>query len=330
MATREAPQGHARNLENWLVRILHWHQGRHWYGRGGPDQQRASRANGAIRQPDRTRHFRGPHSPHASRGTLSASSCVSHRQLTVTLGPRRETGRPPTLPPGRNQMPRKAPIISVTKAWSSACGSPDTVTVPTTPTSLIRIGKAPPCAAKSRGSTPRASSSAILRAAKRLAYEIGSRGKSVDDVDFALDPRVVLGRGARQRDVEQLLAMAPDVNGDRQRPLDRDRHHRAAEPPRVLVAEPGEDQLFLLGLERGDERLLVVVHAFPRACASTVSTVSMIKMVSSCGISGLSASPAPGRRATSSAPWRRPRPSWTQLTPTGPPFLGMSVAVAGA
>jgi hypothetical protein len=45
-------------------------------------------------------------------------------------------------------MRRKAPIISVTKAWSSAWGRPDTVTVPTTPTYLMRTGKAPPCAAE--------------------------------------------------------------------------------------------------------------------------------------------------------------------------------------
>jgi hypothetical protein len=63
--------------------------------------------------------------------------------------------------------PRKAPIISVTKAWSSACGRPDTVTVPTTPTSLMRTGKAPPCAANRRGSTPSASSSADPRAVSR-------------------------------------------------------------------------------------------------------------------------------------------------------------------
>jgi hypothetical protein len=35
------------------------------------------------------------------------------------------------------------------------------VTVPTTPTPLTRIGKAPPCAANSRGSTSSASSSAM-------------------------------------------------------------------------------------------------------------------------------------------------------------------------
>ena len=30
-ATREALQGHARNLENWLAGILNWHQGCHRY-----------------------------------------------------------------------------------------------------------------------------------------------------------------------------------------------------------------------------------------------------------------------------------------------------------
>jgi hypothetical protein len=67
-----------------------------------------------------------------------------------------------------------------------------------------------------------------------------------------------------------------------------------------------------------------------RACASTVSIVSMIEMVSSSGISGLSTSPAASRRATSSAWWRRPRPSCAGSTRTGSPFLGMSVTATGA
>src|SRR3984957_21316327 len=137
-----------------------------------------------------------------------------------------------------------------------------------------------------------------------MVVRLGSCGETVDDVDLAIDPRVVLGRGARQRGMEMLLAMAPDIDRDRQRPLDRGRHHRAAEPPRVRVAEPGKDQLFFLGLERGDERLLVVVHALPRACASTAFTVSMINMVSSGAISWLPKSPAPRRRAAGPPSWR--------------------------
>ncbi len=84
------------------------------------------------------------------------------------------------------------------------------------------------------------------------AHEVGGRGEPVDHVDLALDPRVVLGRGARQGDVEQLLAVAPDVDRDRQFPLGRGRYHRAAEPPCVRVVEPGEYQPSLLRLERGD------------------------------------------------------------------------------
>jgi hypothetical protein len=51
----------------------------------------------------------------------------------------------------------------------------------------------------------------------------------------------------------------------------------------------------------GDQRRLVVVHAFCRACVNTVSIVSMIEMVSSSGINELSTSPASSRRATSLA-----------------------------
>jgi hypothetical protein len=36
---------------------------------------------------------------------------------------------------------------ATTNAWSSACGSPETPTVPTTPTPAIVIGKTPPWAA---------------------------------------------------------------------------------------------------------------------------------------------------------------------------------------
>src|SRR5450755_2128236 len=56
-----------------------------------------------------------------------------------------------------------------------------------------------------------------------------------------------------------------------------------------------------LASSTGDQRRLVVVDAFCRACVSTVSIVSMIEMVSSSGINELSTSPAASRRATSSA-----------------------------
>src|SRR5580693_1181934 len=46
------------------------------------------------------------------------------------------------------------------------------------------------------------------------SYQVGGCGEPVDDVDLALDPRVVLGRGARQGDVEQLLAVAPNIDRD--------------------------------------------------------------------------------------------------------------------
>ena len=42
------------------------------------------------------------------------------------------------------------------------------------------------------------------------SYQVGGCGEPVDDVDLALDPRVVLGRGPRQGGMEQLLAVAPD------------------------------------------------------------------------------------------------------------------------
>ena len=57
----------------------------------------------------------------------------------------------PAPAPGRtgrlSRYERNARNASTTSAWSSAWGRPDTVTTPTTPTSRIRIGNAPPCAA---------------------------------------------------------------------------------------------------------------------------------------------------------------------------------------
>jgi hypothetical protein len=100
-----------------------------------------------------------PPAPVAKRCCVPGS--VSHPQLTVTLGPDARRANRLHHRRGRTQMPRKPPIISVTKAWSSAWGRPDTVTVPTTPTPLTRIGKAPPSAANSLGSNPSASSSAM-------------------------------------------------------------------------------------------------------------------------------------------------------------------------
>jgi AraC-like DNA-binding protein len=161
-------------------------------------------------------------------------------------------------------------------------------------------------------------------------HQVGGCREPVDHVDLALDPGVVLGRGAGQGCVEQLLAVAPYVDRDRQFPFGRGRDHGAAEPPRVRVVEPGEYQPGLLRFERGDQCLLIAVHAARRAWARTVSIVAMTEIVSSSGISGLSSSPAASRRATSSAWWRRPLPSCRDSTRTGSPFRGMSVTVAGA
>jgi hypothetical protein len=48
---------------------------------------------------------------------------------------------------------RNCEMILTTKAWSSACGRPDTATVPTTPTPFTRTGNAPPCGAYSASSS---------------------------------------------------------------------------------------------------------------------------------------------------------------------------------
>src|SRR6202020_36085 len=97
--------------------------------------------------------------------------------------------------------------------------------------------------------------------------------------------------------MEQQLAVAPDVDRNRERSLGRGRHHCTAQPPGVRVVKTGEHQPLLLRLERGDQPTLVVIHALCRAWACTVSIVSMIEIVSSNGMIGLSRSPAARRRA---------------------------------
>src|SRR5215211_56770 len=49
--------------------------------------------------------------------------------------------------------PRKSRSTPTTNRWSFSCGSPETVTVPTTPTPPTITGNAPPWAANSRGSS---------------------------------------------------------------------------------------------------------------------------------------------------------------------------------
>src|SRR5258707_668778 len=99
--------------------------------------------------------------------------------------------------------------------------------------------------------------------------------------------------GAWSGDVVAAASDTPRWRHDRS--VGRGGNDRAAERPCVRVVDPGEYQPSLVRLERGDQRLLVVVHASLQACASAVSIVSMIEMISSNSISGLSTSWAAGR-----------------------------------
>ena len=60
------------------------------------------------------------------------------------------TGVDDRLRPG---YARKSRSTETTSRWSSSCGSPETVTVPTTPTPRTITGNAPPWAANSRSSS---------------------------------------------------------------------------------------------------------------------------------------------------------------------------------
>jgi len=86
------------------------------------------------------------------------------------------------------------------------------------------------------------------------------------DAVLALDPRVVVGRGAAQRAVEQLLVAAADVHRDRQPALARGRDEVRAELPRGVVRERPELELVLLGEERLERVAAGRRHARTLAC----------------------------------------------------------------
>src|SRR4051812_33096727 len=73
--------------------------------------------------------------------------------------------QPEGVPGRRNARHRAswARIASTTRRWSSSWGRPETTTTPTGPTDRTKIGKPPPWAAYSWGSSPRASSNVVPR-----------------------------------------------------------------------------------------------------------------------------------------------------------------------
>lgn len=83
-----------------------------------------------------------------------------------------------------------------TSAWSSACGSPDTVTEPITPAPSTAIGNEPPCAAYVSGSSRDDCSNVVPFARKRVPtrYELSPyrsttlRLRSIQASLSALDP----------------------------------------------------------------------------------------------------------------------------------------------
>src|SRR4051812_44539509 len=98
-----------------------------------------------------------------------------------------------------------------------------------------------------------------------LADEQRGVAEAVDHPALARDPGVVVGGRPGQCGVEELLAVAADVDGHRKGGRPRRLDQRHAERPGRVVVEAIEDELALLGLE-------VVGHHGDAIAARTVSS----------------------------------------------------------
>ena len=110
------------------------------------------------------------------------------------------------------------------------------MTAPITPAPSTAIGNEPPWAAYVSGSRREDSSKVRALGAEAGADQVGGLAVALDDPALAVDPGVVVGRRARQRGVEELLAAAADVDGDRGLALAGQLHQQRAQRPRVVVA----------------------------------------------------------------------------------------------
>ena len=91
-AARDAIDGHARNLQDWMSGILNWHEGCHRYGEADLARNARSaqpRPARPIRLAHRDRHVGGPHRPHPGRPLTAGTALpVSRCQQRVRdLGP---------------------------------------------------------------------------------------------------------------------------------------------------------------------------------------------------------------------------------------------------
>ena len=157
-------------------------------------------------------------------------------------------------------------------------------TAPTTPTSRMRIGTTPPCAAYSRGSSLECVSKSSPFA--RNASPIEQRGPAValDDAVLAVEPAVVVGGGPGQGGVEHPLRAEPDRDRDRMPRRRGGSAQPTAELPRVVEREALELQLGLLG----DESLQQLAHG--RSSTFTARRSSMAAYASAASESGSSRS----------------------------------------
>ena len=96
-------------------------------------------------------------------------------------------------------------MVLTTKAWSSACASPETVTTATGPTPRTTTARRRRAWRRPGPSRPRTAAKPVPDAAARAADEVRRLTGQLDDVPLACDPVVVVRAAAGQCGVEHLL-----------------------------------------------------------------------------------------------------------------------------
>ena len=175
----------------------------------------------------------GPRGRRPARGPPVRRSAPSAGRVSPGApgAPRRPSGGPPAG--GGPRPPRRRP-------------GPPTRTM---------TGKPPPCAAYRCGSRPERLLERRPALARRPAACRACCGRSGGRrAACARSTMSLSGVAPGQRDVEQLVAVAADVDRHRRALPAGDLHQRRPELPGVVVGEGGELQLVLLGGEVGDGR----------------------------------------------------------------------------
>ena len=82
-----------------------------------------------------------------------------------------------------------------------------------------------------------------------LAHEVGAVSEPADDADLTFDPVVVVGRGAVQCVVEELVVVEADVDGDSVAALSGQPDQASSQGPGVVMVKAVELEAFFLLLK---------------------------------------------------------------------------------